>query len=226
MIRDPSPEVRSSAALHLGMLSRQGRAEEVERVLAPLLWDEDESVRKRALSALAETYELHDPAERAERVEHLAAEIAGDPRTANEILDWSQTRTKVKAEDAQRFLDMTMEDDITLFGGEGYSERSLRLLYGPYLIGEGDPQEIVGRLCLRLLTDSPEDDLRRRALEILREPEHETLLPQLTEIARSGQAASVEQALTETIHCLQHKASLPSLTRRVREANGEEDARE
>ena len=217
MAHDPSAEVGASAVLHLGFLSGergeedlgtpQG-AEEVEGVLTSLLRDEDEAVRERALFVLGNIIEHSDDDAQIEaKRQAFVTDLSSDPRIASDALSWWETRAKVSAEDAQRFLEMLLEHDVLDFGGETYDEHTLRLLLPSICTYPEDdgPPPFLCRLSLRLLRDSPDDDLRRRSLDILREVEDPSLLPELEEIAWSGAPGGIAEQLAGTIEYLQQK---------------------
>lgn len=217
MADDPSAEVRASAVLHLGFLSGERgeedlgtpqRAEEVEGVLTSLLRDEDEAVRERALFVLGSIIEDSDDDTQIEaKREAFVTDLSSDPQIASDALSWWQRRGKIRAEDAQRFLEMLLGEDIAVFGGGGYSEDTLRLLLPSISTypEDDEPPPFLCRLSLRLLRDSPDDGLRRRSIEILRASDDMSLLPELEEIAWSGGARGIAEQLAGTIEYLQQK---------------------
>jgi len=180
----------------------------VEAVLTSLLRDEDEAVRKRALVVLGSIIEeSRDDTQRTARREAFTTELSRNPQIAGDALSCWETRAKVAPEDAQRFFEILLAREIPPFRGETYSDDTLRLLLPsiPTSIEEEEPPPFLCRLSLRLLRDSPDDGLQRRALDILRESGDTSLLPELEEIAWSGAPEEIAEQLAGTIKYLQQK---------------------
>jgi hypothetical protein len=221
-VTDVSSDVRGSAAMNLGFLGGEEGAEGVEAALDFLLWDNDESVRRKALVALCQTHGGQNQEERNEKFERLAVEIAGDPEKASEVLSWWETRGKAHAEDAEHLGQMLFEGDFSFFGGDGYSERSILSLFHNPCVGEAI-KPIMRPLCLRLLKDSPDEGVRRRVKEIVRE---EISLAELEEIAQGQEAAGIERDLAEIIEDVRGGRRLPSLKGRGQEEEMPAEAEE
>ncbi len=215
MVHDPSPEVRDSAAFNLASICGEDPMEEVEGVLTSLLRDSDETVRRTSLIALSGMYGHYDEAQKAEKMESLAAELAADPQRAGEVLGWWEARYKLGPENTARLSEMLLSGDILVFGGEdSFSERTLNELFGsPLIANEGEFQPFISRVTLRVLKDSRDDELRRRALRMVRDSENRSLVPQLEEIAGSPNSAKIREDLAKTIEYLQEPRSLHSLKR-------------
>jgi hypothetical protein len=198
MANDPSAQVRASAAFHLGWFTSGEPKEEVEALLVSLLWDNEEAVKKRALQGLSRVHSFYPPAEQAERMEALAAELCVDPRVASDVLGLWEKRGEFSPEDAQRCGYIQFEEYLQTWGRENITVRAYMLLLGPQLCSNEGP--ILSRLCLRLLKDSTNDQLRLRALANLRDMERPSLiLPELEQIARSPDGAGIEEELAKTI---------------------------
>jgi hypothetical protein len=78
-------------------------------------------------------------------------------------------------------------------------------------------------LCLRLLKDSPDEGVRRRVKEIVRE---EISLAELEEIAQGQEAAGIERDLAEIIEDVRGGRRLPSLKGRGQEEEMPAEAEE
>jgi HEAT repeat protein len=225
MASDASAEVRASAAFNLTFLATRERAQDIEPVLNALLQDSDEAVRKRALVALWKTCELGEGEEQAAKMHGLTETISADPQRAGEVLGWWENRMKFRQEDVQRFADMLSEEGVSLFGGEGYSERTLMGLFDiPFLNDSVRP--VVTQLCLQALTDSTDEALRHRALKILPELRNDSLVSALEEIVATPRAAGIEDELKQTIERVRSGPPLPSLKGRRGEREETEEPEE
>lgn len=210
MASDDSADVRASAAFNLTFMATRERVQDIQPVLAALLQDTDEAVRKKALVALWKTCGLCEPEEQAARIEGLTKTISADPQRAGEVLGWWENRMKFRQEDVQRFAEILSEEGPSLFGGESYSERTLMGLFDVPFVS-GDVQPVVTQLCLRVLTDSTDDALRRRALEVVPDLRNNSLVSALEELAETPRAAGIEAELKQTIERLSTGPPLPSL---------------
>jgi len=200
MVTDPSAQVRASAALHLGWLIGGEPDEDAETLLTSLIKDDDEAVGKRALEVLSHVYADYSPAERAQKIEGVVADLSGDSRMVSAVLDWWQTKGEFSPELARRCGSMLLEGYIEFMGEDGMSDRGINLLLGPHLDDDAEP--IVARLCLRLLRDSQDDNLRVRALTGLRGLGDPSVLADLNAIAGTGAAEGIEEPLAKTIESL------------------------
>jgi len=230
MSGDNSPDVRASAAFHLGFIAKEwGVAGEpnpespsedpmetqlrgqVEEVLTSLLGDEDESVRRRAFVAMTEMCERHGGPEKAEKVNEWVTRLSTDSERADDILRWWERRTDISAEDAHRFFQILIEGDFAFMGSKGYGERGLGVLLPSVSFLEPmDPAPpLVSQLCFRLLREGTDDGLRLRALDVVRESRDASALSQLEEIAQSERSESVRKKLEKTIEDLRRKKEVP-----------------
>lgn len=210
MASDASAEVRASAAFNVEFLATRERAKDIEPVLTALLQDGDEAVRKKTLVALWKTCELCESEEQPAKMQGLAEKVSADPERAGEVLGWWENRMKFRQEDVQRFADILSEEGVSLFGGEGYSERTLMGLFDIPFVNDS-VRPVVTQVCLRVLTDSTDEALRHRALKMLPELRDEPLAAALEEIAATPRAAGIEDELKQTIERVRSGPPLPSL---------------
>ncbi len=187
--KDPSPGVRSTAALWLRSFAKGERRDEVIPILRELVHDED---RRVWLSVLGFLWEERDVFEEAE---DLVIKVA---KEEGYVLSYFGLKGPLSERIARGFVQQ-YDEGRTGPGAVQWTRHEL----------SDEAKPVAIDFCLRVVRDGIDPQARTAAFEGLSRIGDTSVIPQLEQIANSRDAEGVEEQLQRTIAGLRNNASEP-----------------